>query len=63
MKNQTAKSLLTMFALVLGTLCAQSAPAQTFKRVKVKGGGRAGSSRSGRRERLGASQQWEPLHP
>jgi hypothetical protein len=38
MKNQTAKSLIAMLALVLGIACAPSAPAQTFKHVKVKGG-------------------------
>jgi hypothetical protein len=34
MKNQTAKSLAIVLALVLGA-CTQSAPAQTFKKVKV----------------------------
>ncbi|MBI3476059.1 MAG: hypothetical protein HY010_10020 [Acidobacteria bacterium] len=38
MKNKNAKSLLTMFALIAGIVCSQSAPAQTFKRVLVKGG-------------------------
>jgi hypothetical protein len=38
MKNQTAKSLAVILAFVLGMVCAQSAPAQTFKRVKVNGG-------------------------
>lgn len=37
MKNQIAKSLVKMLALVLGIACAQSAPAQTFKRIKVNG--------------------------
>ena len=37
MKNQIAKSLVKMLALVLGIACAQ-APAQTFKRAKVQGG-------------------------
>ena len=37
MKNQTAKSLAAVLALVLGMACAQSAPAQTFKKVKVAG--------------------------
>jgi hypothetical protein len=38
MKNQIAKSLVKMLALVLGIACAQPAPAQTFKRAKVQGG-------------------------
>jgi Tectonin domain len=38
MKNQTAKSLAVILVLMLGTACVQSATAQTFKRVKVKGG-------------------------
>ena len=38
MKNQTGKSLVKMLALVLGIACTQSAPAQTFKHVNVKGG-------------------------
>jgi len=37
MKNQIAKSLVKMLALVLGIACAQSAPAQTFKKIKVNG--------------------------
>jgi hypothetical protein len=37
MKNQTAKSLALILALVLGMACVQSAPAQTFKKVKVAG--------------------------
>jgi len=37
MKNQTAKSLAIVLALVLGMACTQSAPAQTFKKVKVNG--------------------------
>jgi hypothetical protein len=37
MKNQTAKSLAVILVLVLGMACTQSAPAQTFKRAKVKG--------------------------
>lgn len=35
MKNQSAKSLTMILALVLGMACSQSAPAQTFKKVKV----------------------------
>jgi hypothetical protein len=35
MKNQSAKSLAIILALVLGMACSQSAPAQTFKKVKV----------------------------
>ncbi len=38
MKNRTGKSFVTMLAFVLGILCAASAPAQTFKHVKAKGG-------------------------
>jgi hypothetical protein len=38
MKNQIGKYLVKMLALVLGIAGAQSAPAQTFKRVKVYGG-------------------------
>jgi Tectonin domain len=38
MKNQIAKSLVKMLALVLGIACAQTAPAQTFKLAKVQGG-------------------------
>ena len=38
MKNQTGKSFVKMLALVLGIACTQSAPAQTFKHVNVKGG-------------------------
>lgn len=37
MKNQIEKSLVKMLALVLGIACAQSAPAQTFKKIKVNG--------------------------
>lgn len=37
MKNQIAKSLTTVLALVLGIACTQSAPAQTFRNVKVAG--------------------------
>jgi len=37
MKNQTVKSLALVLALVLGMACVQSAPAQTFKKVKVNG--------------------------
>lgn len=35
MKNQSAKSLAMILVLVLGIACSQSAPAQTFKKVKV----------------------------
>jgi len=35
MKNQSAKSLAIILALVLGMACTQFAPAQTFKKVKV----------------------------
>lgn len=38
MKNLLGKSLVKMLALALGIACTQSAPAQTFKRVMVKGG-------------------------
>ena len=38
MKNQTAKSLVLILALVLGMACVQSAPAQSFKKTKVAGG-------------------------
>jgi hypothetical protein len=38
MKNQIAKSLVKMLALVVGIACAQAAPAQTFKRAIVQGG-------------------------
>ena len=38
MKKQLRKSFFTMIALVLGMACTQSAPAQHFKRVNVKGG-------------------------
>jgi len=38
MKNQIGNSLAVILALVLGIGCTQSAPAQTFKRVNVKGG-------------------------
>jgi hypothetical protein len=38
MKNQIGKYLVKMLALALGIACTQSAPAQTFKRVKVYGG-------------------------
>lgn len=38
MKNQVAKLLVKMLALVLGIACAQAAQAQTFKHVKVEGG-------------------------
>jgi hypothetical protein len=37
MKNQKQNSLVVMLALVLGITCVQSAPAQTFKKVKVNG--------------------------
>jgi hypothetical protein len=37
MKNQSAKSLAIILALVLGMACTQFAPAQTFKKVKVGG--------------------------
>ena len=37
MKNQSAKSLVIILALVLGMACTQFAPAQTFKKVKVTG--------------------------
>ena len=37
MKNQSAKSLAIILALVLGMACTQFAPAQTFKQVKVNG--------------------------
>ncbi len=37
MKNQSAKSLAIILALVLGMACTQFAPAQTFKKVKVAG--------------------------
>ena len=48
MKNQIGKCLLKMLALVLGMVCAQSAPAQTFKRVNVKGGAALAQVSSGR---------------
>src|ERR1700704_6419618 len=35
MKNQSAKSLAIILALVVGIACTQFAPAQTFKKVKV----------------------------
>jgi hypothetical protein len=37
MKNQFGKSLVKVLALALGVACTQSAPAQTFKKVKVAG--------------------------
>jgi Tectonin domain len=37
MKRHAAKSLAIVLALVLGMACTQSAPAQTFKKVKVNG--------------------------
>jgi Tectonin domain len=37
MKNQRENSLVVIFALVLGITYVQSAPAQTFKKVKVNG--------------------------
>jgi hypothetical protein len=36
MKNQKGNSLVVMLALALGIACMQSAPAQTFKKVKVQ---------------------------
>jgi hypothetical protein len=47
MRNPTGKSLVKMFALVLGIICAQSAPAQSFKRVNVKGGAPLGQIAAG----------------
>ena len=38
MKKQTGTSLVKMLALALSIACTQSAPAQTFKHVNVKGG-------------------------
>ncbi len=38
MENQAGKSFVKILALVLGMVCVQFAPAQTFKRVTVKGG-------------------------
>jgi hypothetical protein len=38
MRNQMAKAFVNVLALVLGIACTQSAFAQTFKRVNVKGG-------------------------
>ena len=38
MENQAGKSFVKILALVLGMIWVQSAPAQTFKRVIVKGG-------------------------
>jgi hypothetical protein len=38
MKNQIAKSFVMLLALALGIACTQSASAQQFKLVKVKGG-------------------------
>jgi hypothetical protein len=38
MKNQIRESLVRMLALALGIAGVQSAPAQTFKRISVKGG-------------------------
>ena len=38
MRNRSGKSLVKMLALALGIACTQSTPAQTFKRVTVKGG-------------------------
>jgi hypothetical protein len=35
MKNRTRKSFVAVLALVLGIACTQTAPAQTFKKVKV----------------------------
>jgi hypothetical protein len=37
MKNQKTNSLVVIFAIVLAIICVQSAPAQTFKQVKVNG--------------------------
>jgi hypothetical protein len=37
MKNQKESSLVVMLALALGITCVQSAPAQTFKKLKVNG--------------------------
>src|ERR1700721_2022204 len=37
MRDLRENSLVVMFALVLGMTCVRSAPAQTFKKVKVNG--------------------------
>jgi len=62
MKNQTAKSLTIVLALVLGMACMQSAPAQTFKKVKVNGNAPIMQVACRRQQRLGARQQWQPVH-
>jgi hypothetical protein len=38
LKNHVRKSFVKVLALVVGMACTQSVPAQTFKRVNVKGG-------------------------
>ena len=58
MKNQIAKSLVKMLALVLGIACAQVCAGTNIQARKSSRRSPVGSSLLGRPQRMGAGRQW-----